>query len=105
MLPANRLKEYQSSSVQIRVTHCKCVMSDSRYKCPTCDALYELVRVDSPPKKVSGITVEPRRQKYSASLPRQITGSLRASCPAGGAYRDRHGRWDGMRWTRRRTTD
>jgi hypothetical protein len=50
-------------------------------------------------KKVSGITVEPRQQKYSASLSTQITGSLRASRPARGAYRDRHGRWDGMRWT------
>jgi hypothetical protein len=35
--------------VQIRVTRYKCVMSDSQYKCPTCDALYELVRVEAPP--------------------------------------------------------
>jgi hypothetical protein len=38
-------------------------------------------------KKVSGITVEPRQQKYSASLSSQITGSLRASRPARGVSR------------------
>jgi hypothetical protein len=44
-------------------------------------------------KKINGITVQTTQQKYSASLLTQITGSLRASRPARGAYRDRHGRW------------
>ena len=35
--------------MQIRVKRYKSVMSDSQYKCPTCDALYELVHVEAPP--------------------------------------------------------
>jgi hypothetical protein len=35
--------------VQFRVRRYRCVMSDSQHKCPTCDALYELVRVEAPP--------------------------------------------------------
>ena len=42
------------------------------------------------------------RKKYFCFHPTQIIGLLCASHPSQGAYRDRHGRWDGMRWTRRR---
>jgi len=47
--------------------------------------------------------VQSSRKKYFPWLQPQITGNFRASRPTGGAYRDRHGRWCGMRWTRRRS--
>jgi hypothetical protein len=40
---------------------------------------------------VSRLDVRPKSSPYVAP-----------SCPERGAYRDRHGRWDGMRWTRQR---
>jgi hypothetical protein len=48
------------------------------------------------------LRVHPFAQKYSASRLPQITGTTFAFHPARGAYRDRHGRWGGMRWTRER---
>src|SRR5882724_12726992 len=46
--------------------------------------------------------VQPSREKYSASPNTQIKLiTIAVSSPTRGAYRDRHGRWDGMRWTRR----
>ncbi len=48
-------------------------------------------------------SVQPSCEKYSASLTTQINLINSAvSSPTRGAYRDRHGRWDGMRWTRQR---
>jgi hypothetical protein len=43
--------------------------------------------------------VQRNAQKFSAFLPGQIICVLASSHPARGADRDRHGRWDGMRWT------
>jgi hypothetical protein len=44
--------------------------------------------------------VQPLSQKYFASLPTQITCVFEViPCPRRGAFRDRHGRWCGMRWT------
>src|SRR5436190_1205925 len=48
----------------------------------------------------SEIPVQPSREKYFASPNTQIKLIVSLSHPARGAYRDRHGRWDGMRWTR-----
>ena len=48
---------------------------------------------------VPDFSVQPSCEKYSASLTTQITLIVSSSHPSRGAYRDRHGRWDGMRWT------
>jgi len=41
-------------------------------------------------------------QKYSSSCLTQITSISPAVPSHRGAFRDRHGRWNGMRWTRQR---
>jgi hypothetical protein len=52
--------------------------------------------------RIPNFPVHPSREKYSASRSPQITFIISlVSSPSRGAYRDRHGRWDGMRWTRR----
>ena len=47
--------------------------------------------VQSPPSKIFRFPFPPNQRHNSP-----VSSSLR------GAYRDRHGRWDGMRWTRQR---
>jgi len=47
--------------------------------------------VQSPPSKIFRFLFPPNQRHNSP-----VSSSLR------GAYRDRHGRWDGMRWTRQR---
>jgi hypothetical protein len=49
---------------------------------------------------ITDLPVQPRLQKYFGFLPTQITGLLALSRPKRGAFRDRHGRWSGMQWTR-----
>jgi hypothetical protein len=48
------------------------------------------------------LPVQPVFQKYFRFFLTQIIGLSPPSHPPQGAYRDRHGRWDGMRWTRQR---
>src|SRR5260370_39786751 len=48
------------------------------------------------------LAVQSCLQKFSVCLPGRNTIRPDSSHPSGGAYRDRHGRWGGMRWTRRR---
>jgi len=46
--------------------------------------------------------VQSRRQKDSCFRSPQIKSTTAPSRPERGAYRDRHVRWAGMRWTRQR---
>jgi hypothetical protein len=44
-------------------------------------------------------SVNPIFEKYSDFQKYQITSYCRRPVPHRGAFRDRHGRWSGMRWT------
>jgi hypothetical protein len=47
-----------------------------------------------PVGQINGLAVQPLLQKYFCFRLTQIISLFRAvSCPLGGAYRDRHGRW------------
>jgi hypothetical protein len=46
--------------------------------------------------------VQMERKKYSTSNRFRSVAILSLFLPARGAYRDRHGRWAGMRWMRMR---
>jgi hypothetical protein len=53
--------------------------------------------------QISDLPVQPSLQKDFCFLLTQIIGLISViPCPPRGAFRDRHERWRGMRWTRMR---